>query len=132
MYPLVVYFWNHTYVCINICYNTKGKSYYNESINVFIIMIVTMLGNNFKKTQMDEQESVYLVKEYNYTFKVLPVDQCPMNESGWQAAASRTGCNDTNVYHCAPDKFHSSLIEFCYYKKPNLVEKGTYLNVVFK
>lgn len=74
---------------------------------------------------MDKRECIYLVKEYNYTFKVLPVDRCPMNESDWQAAAEIFGCNDTHVYHCVPDKFHSSLIEFCYYKKPNLVQKGT-------
>lgn len=59
--------------------------------------------------------------EYSYTIDVRPIDICPMNNSAWVAAAARAGCNDTRGYHCVPDKFHESLIEFCYIKKRNLV-----------
>lgn len=68
-------------------------------------------------------------KNYSYSFYVWPVESCPMSKPDWQAAAKRTGCNDTHVYHCAPDKFHSSLVEFCYYKTPNLVERGNCLEL---
>lgn len=68
-------------------------------------------------------------KNYSYSFYVWPVESCPMSKSDWQAASKRTGCNDTHVYHCAPDKFHSSLVEFCYYKTPNLVERGNCLEL---
>lgn len=65
---------------------------------------------------------------YNYAIEVNPVDRCPMNESDWEAAANRTGCNDTRGYHCVPDKFHESLIEFCYIKPRILVANGKYKN----
>lgn len=67
---------------------------------------------------------MFYFKEYNYNFHVRVVANCPMNMSDWQAAAKRTGCNDTNVYHCVPDKFHFKLVEFCYYKTQNLVGEG--------
>lgn len=67
---------------------------------------------------------MFYFKEYNYNFHVWVVANCPMNMSDWQAAAKRTGCNDTNVYHCVPDKFHFKLVEFCYYKTQNLVGEG--------
>lgn len=73
--------------------------------------------NNIKRT-------IFFFKEYNYTFPVRVVANCPMNMSDWQAAAERTGCNDTNAYHCVPDRFHLKLVEFCYYKTPNLVSEG--------
>lgn len=68
-------------------------------------------------------------EEYNYDFDVHPVDSCPMNESEWQAAAERTGCFGNRGYHCVPDKFHGSLIEFCYYKPRILVSKGNCLEL---
>lgn len=69
------------------------------------------------------------MKRYNYSIKVKPVGSCPMNESDWEAAAARTGCNDTRGYHCVPDKFHESLIEFCYIKPRILVEYGNCLEL---
>lgn len=68
-------------------------------------------------------------EQYNYAIDVQPVDSCPNNESEWQVAAARTGCNGTRGYHCVPDKFHSRLIEFCYNKTRILVPTG---KVLFK
>lgn len=48
-----------------------------------------------------------------------------MNETEWQAASARIGCSDSRGYHCVPDKFHESLIEFCYNKTHIFVAKGT-------
>lgn len=75
-----------------------------------------------------KREFSTLQKRYNYSIKVKPVGSCPMNESDWEAAAARTGCNDTRGYHCVPDKFHESLIEFCYSKIRILVSEGKTLN----
>lgn len=61
---------------------------------------------------------------YNYAFEVSPVESCPNSEKDWKAAAKRVGCNETNGYHCAPDRFHTTLIEFCYNKPRILVQKG--------
>lgn len=47
-----------------------------------------------------------LQKRYNYSIEVKPVNSCPVNESDWEAAAARTGCNGSRGYHCVPDKFH--------------------------
>lgn len=100
---------------------------YHRLFSGFIYLVCTFgIIPTFASTSVTTQ------KEYNYTFKVLPVDRCPMNESDWKAAAEITGCNDTHVYHCVPDKFHSSLIEFCYYKKPNLVQEGNCLELAAK
>lgn len=67
--------------------------------------------------------------EYSYAFKVGRVKSCPGNKTDWEYAAKRTGCNDTRGYHCVPDKFHSSLIEFCYIKKRNYITKGNCLEL---
>lgn len=61
---------------------------------------------------------------YSYSIDVHRVDRCPEKVSEWQAATERMGCNDGRGYHCVPDKFHESLIEFCYDKLRILVSKG--------
>lgn len=66
---------------------------------------------------------------YNYAIDVRPVESCPNNESEWQAAATRTGCNGARGYHCVPDKFHSRLIEFCYNKTRIFVPKENCLEL---
>lgn len=55
-----------------------------------------------------------------------------MNRLDWQSAAKRIGCIDTQGYHCVPDKFHSSLIEFCYNKTRILVDKGMLFSLLLK
>ncbi|XP_061179351.1 uncharacterized protein LOC133187976 [Saccostrea echinata] len=62
--------------------------------------------------------------EYSYSFGVYRVEECPMNQSEWEVAAERRQCNKTHGYHCAPDKYHSTLIEFCYTKKRILIHTG--------
>lgn len=48
-----------------------------------------------------------------------------MNEEDWDLSSSRLGCNDTHGYHCVPNKFLTSLIEFCYPRGKNIMfEKG--------
>lgn len=69
---------------------------------------------------------------YNYAIAVRPVDNCPNDESEWQAAAARAGCNDTRGYHCVPDKFHLRLIEFCYNKTRILVPEGEVFSLSYK
>lgn len=68
-------------------------------------------------------------RKYNYAFEVWPVDSCPMSQKDWKAAAERVGCNATNGYHCVPDRFHTTLIEFCYNKPRILVAKGNCLEL---
>lgn len=66
----------------------------------------------------------FFLKEYNYSIEVKPVESCPMNESDWQFAAKRVGCNSSQGYHCVPDKFHLRMLEFCYNKIRILVVGG--------
>lgn len=68
--------------------------------------------------------------KYGYAFPVSHTDRCPMNKLEWQAAVVRIGCSDTRGYHCIPDKFHESLIEFCYNKTRILVSRGKTLNII--
>lgn len=68
-------------------------------------------------------------KMYSYSIDVHRVDRCPEKVSEWQAATERMGCNDGRGYHCVPDKFHESLIEFCYDKLRILVSKGNCLEL---
>nr|XP_034305662.1 uncharacterized protein LOC105333873 [Crassostrea gigas] len=70
-------------------------------------------------------------KRYNYDFEIRPVNRCPMNESDWKAASIRVGCNDTFKYHCLPDRFHSTLIEFCYTSPRSMIEKGNCVELAY-
>ena len=66
--------------------------------------------------------------DYGYHFNVTSVDRCPMNISERVKAEARLGCKENQGYHCIPDKYHFTLIEFCYPKKRILVHTG---NTVF-
>ena len=62
--------------------------------------------------------------DYDYHFNVTSVDRCPMNISEHVKAETRLGCKENQGYHCIPDKYHFTLIEFCYPKKRILVHTG--------
>ncbi|XP_055999371.1 uncharacterized protein LOC125653813 isoform X2 [Ostrea edulis] len=51
---------------------------------------------------------------YGYTFNVTSVTKCPLNREEWDAASDRLNCTETQGYHCVPDKYMTSLVEFCY------------------
>ncbi|XP_055999355.1 uncharacterized protein LOC125653811 isoform X3 [Ostrea edulis] len=51
---------------------------------------------------------------YGYTFNVTSVTKCPLNKEEWDAASDRLNCTETQGYHCVPDKYMTSLVEFCY------------------
>lgn len=63
---------------------------------------------------------------YSYRFKVYPVDECPMNKPEFERAARRRNCTGNSRYLCAPDKYLSSLIEFCTEQEKSLYEKGIF------
>ncbi|XP_078339916.1 uncharacterized protein LOC111107523 isoform X2 [Crassostrea virginica] len=67
--------------------------------------------------------------DYGYDFNVTPVERCPMNKSEHEKAEIRIGCNESQSYHCIPDKKHSTLIEFCYPRKQSLVQSGNCLEL---
>lgn len=52
------------------------------------------------------------------------MDECPKNETEFEAAAKRRNCTEDTRYLCAPDKNLTSLIEFCTDQKISLYEKG--------
>lgn len=87
---------------------------------------LTKTLNHFVKISVAPSQTAY-----NYAFDVHLVDSCPVNESDWEAAAVRIGCNSTRGYHCVPDIFHSTLIEFCYNKTRIRVSKGTAITASF-
>lgn len=61
----------------------------------------------------------------DYAFQVIPVKHCPSSEEGWGMASSRLGCNSTHGYQCVPNKYLTSLIEFCYPRGTTILfEKG--------
>ncbi|XP_062583279.1 serine/threonine-protein phosphatase 6 regulatory ankyrin repeat subunit B-like [Saccostrea cucullata] len=67
---------------------------------------------------------------YNFAFKVFPVTKCPMSKEEWNMASIRLKCNTTHGYHCVPDKYFTSLIEFCYPQGFRLpFEKGNCLEL---
>lgn len=59
-----------------------------------------------------------------YRFPVYPVNNCPRNNNEFQTAAQRRNCSRGLRYLCAPNKYISSLIEFCTDRKRSLYEKG--------
>lgn len=52
------------------------------------------------------------------------MDECPKNETEFEAAAKRRNCTEDTRYLCAPDKNLTSLIEFCTDQKKSLYGKG--------
>lgn len=44
-----------------------------------------------------------------------------MNKEVWDLSSSRLGCNETHGYHCVPNKFLTSLVEFCYPRGKNIM-----------
>lgn len=60
---------------------------------------------------------------YSYRFNVYPVDKCPNNRTEFETAAKRRNCTRNTRYLCAPDKYLTSLIEFCTDQKISLYEK---------
>lgn len=64
-----------------------------------------------------------------YRFKVYPVDKCPTNAIEFKAAANRRNCTGHSRYLCAPDKYLSSLVEFCTDIRRSLFEKGNCLRL---
>ncbi|XP_062619249.1 uncharacterized protein LOC134280816 [Saccostrea cucullata] len=66
----------------------------------------------------------------NFAFQVFQVESCPMSKVDWDSASKRLNCNTTHGYHCVPDKYFTSLIEFCYphgYRLP--FERGNCLEL---
>uniref|UniRef100_K1QIW9 Uncharacterized protein n=1 Tax=Magallana gigas TaxID=29159 RepID=K1QIW9_MAGGI len=60
---------------------------------------------------------------YSYRFNVYPVDECPNNRTEFETAAKRRNCTRNTRYLCAPDKYLTSLIEFCTDQNRSLYEK---------
>lgn len=60
---------------------------------------------------------------YSYRFNVYPVDECPNNRTEFETAAKRRNCTGNTRYLCAPDKYLTSLIEFCTDQKKSLYGK---------
>lgn len=65
-----------------------------------------------------------LVTPISYRFTVYPVNKCPRNRNEFQTAAQRRNCSKSSRYLCSPNKFLSSLIEFCTDQNRKLYGKG--------
>lgn len=59
-----------------------------------------------------------------YRFPVYSVNECPRNENEFDTAAQRRNCTKGLRYLCAPNKYISSLIEFCTDRPRSLFGKG--------
>lgn len=70
--------------------------------------------------------SLYLIKvtATPYRFPVYPVNKCPRNKTEFQTSAERRNCIGGSRYLCAPNKYMSSLIEFCTDRKRSLFGTG--------
>lgn len=64
------------------------------------------------------------VKPNPYRFPVYPVNECPRSKNEFKTAAQRRNCTRGERYLCAPNKYISSLIEFCTDRPRSLYEKG--------
>jgi hypothetical protein len=58
------------------------------------------------------------------------IQTCPRTAGEWRESSDRLGCQFNskdvkNRYHCVPDQYRSSLLEFCYDAGRTLVEIGT-------
>ncbi|XP_062600090.1 uncharacterized protein LOC134261696 [Saccostrea cucullata] len=66
-----------------------------------------------------------------YRFPVQEVDSCPKNQWEWYTAGARLNCSydENNIlqYLCIPNKNITTLIEFCYDRTMELIEKGNCL-----
>ncbi|XP_055999263.1 alpha-latroinsectotoxin-Lt1a-like [Ostrea edulis] len=51
---------------------------------------------------------------YEYSFEVHQVSNCPVSEEAWEKASIRLNCTQKHGYHCVPDEYFTSLVEFCY------------------
>ena len=51
-----------------------------------------------------------------YAFDVFRVESCPLSKEDWQMRSNQLKCNSSNGYQCVPNKYLTSLIEFCYPK----------------
>uniref|UniRef100_A0A8W8NYC4 AIG1-type G domain-containing protein n=1 Tax=Magallana gigas TaxID=29159 RepID=A0A8W8NYC4_MAGGI len=58
-----------------------------------------------------------------YRFSVYPVNKCPGSKTEFQRASQRMNCTKDLRYLCAPNKYLSSLIEFCTDRKRSLYGK---------
>lgn len=59
-----------------------------------------------------------------YRFPVYPVNECPRSENEFKTAAQRRNCTRGLRYLCAPNKYISSLIEFCTDRPRSLYAQG--------
>lgn len=59
-----------------------------------------------------------------YRFPVYPVNECPRSKDEFKTAAQRRNCTKGLRYLCAPNKYLSSLIEFCTDRKISLYQEG--------
>ncbi|XP_062607057.1 uncharacterized protein LOC134268830, partial [Saccostrea cucullata] len=59
-----------------------------------------------------------------YRFEVYPVDKCPMNKSEFNLASERRKCSTGTRFLCAPNRYLSSLIEFCTDIKKSRFQEG--------
>lgn len=65
----------------------------------------------------------------SYRFEVFPVDKCPENASEFETASERRNCTQNSRYLCAPDRYLTSLIEFCTDRRISLFEKDNCLRL---
>lgn len=68
--------------------------------------------------------AVNLVTSASYRFEVYSVNKCPMSKNEFQTAAKRRNCTGSSRYLCAPNKYLSSLIEFCTDRHRSLYGQG--------
>lgn len=59
-----------------------------------------------------------------YRFPVYPVNECPRSKDEFKTAAQRRNCTKGLRYLCAPNKYLSSLIEFCTNRQISLYQEG--------
>nr|XP_034327319.1 uncharacterized protein LOC105331374 isoform X2 [Crassostrea gigas] len=59
-----------------------------------------------------------------YRFSVYPVNKCPGSKTEFQRASQRKNCTKDLRYLCTPNKYLSSLIEFCTDRKRSLYGEG--------
>ena len=108
---------SHSVTCISDGYTRKGRRQHIDLFDIPMSKKYILYNACFQRSN-----------DYGYHFNVTSVDRCPMNISERVKAEARLGCKENHGYHCIPDKYHFTLIEFCYPKKRILVHTG---NTVF-
>ncbi|XP_055999581.1 uncharacterized protein LOC125653861 isoform X1 [Ostrea edulis] len=83
----------------------------------------------FYLTQTINTKQVQNYSSFGYSFPVNYAEKCPRTAEEWDNSSRRLNCSKTHVYHCAPDKNLSSLIEFCYPSKGYMFQKGNCLEL---